>query len=83
MSIIVNTLKNSNISKLEFKQRLTQAERIAIRTAAKTDDIVYDFMDLLDSSSFIDLMHVDTIAGVNYLESQGLIATGRATEILK
>jgi hypothetical protein len=70
------------ITKLAFKQRFTQAERIAIREAAQTVPEVYDFEDLVNSASFIDLARPDTIAAVHYIEAGGLIAEGRAVEIL-
>lgn len=70
------------ITRLAFKNRMTQAERIAIRTAAELDPIVFDFMDLVSDAQFIDLSRADTQAGVNYLEQQGHLAAGRASEIL-
>ena len=70
------------ITKLAFKQRFTAEERIAIRTAAAVNPIVYDFQDLVDSATYIDLGRVDTISAVNALEQYGLIAEGRAAEIL-
>lgn len=70
------------ITKLEFKQRMTAQERIAIRQAANTDPIIFDFMDLVESATYIDLSRQDTQDGVNYLESQGLLASGRAAAIL-
>ena len=73
---------NTKITKLAFKQRLTQSERIAIRTAAATNPIVYDFLDIMDSATFIDLSRQDTIDGVNAMEAAGLLAVGRADEIL-
>ena len=76
------TPPDMRVTKLAFKQRMTAAERIAIRTAATTDAIVYDFMDLVDSATFIDLARQDTQDGVNYLESVGLLAAGRAAQIL-
>ena len=72
----------TKVTKLAFKQRMTAAERIAIRTAASTDPIVFDFMDLVDSAIYIDLARQDTQDGVNYLESAGLLAAGRAAQIL-
>lgn len=71
-----------HITKLAFKQRMTAAERIAIRTAAESDPIIYDFLDLVADSTFIDLERQDTIDGVNYLEANGHLAEGRASEIL-
>lgn len=72
----------TNVTRIKFKQRMTAAERIAIRTGAETDPITFDFMDLLSEATYIDLSLADTINGVNYLEAQGYIATGRANEIL-
>lgn len=71
-----------HLSKLAFKQRLTQSERIAIRQAAEQSPEIYDFQDLLDSATFVDLKRDDTINGVNFLESIGIIDEGRADEIL-
>jgi len=70
------------LTRIKFKQRMTQAERIAIRNAAKTDDIIFDFMDLVSEATYIDLSLPETIGGVQYLESQGHLAAGRADEIL-
>ena len=65
-----------------FKRRLSQPERIGIRQAAKVSDEVYDFMDLLDTSKFIDLDDPLTQYGLQQLEAAGLLAAGRADEIL-
>ena len=70
------------ITKLAFKQRFTQSERIAIRAAAETIPQVYDFEDLVNSATFIDLSRPDTIASVNAIEHLGLIEAGRASIIL-
>lgn len=72
----------TRITKLAFKQRMTQAERVAIRNAAKENDLVYDFQDLLDSATFVDLKRQDTIDGVNQLAQAGLLTEARAEEIL-
>lgn len=73
---------STKISKLAFKQRFTQEERIAIRTAAQQNPVVFDFQDLLESATFVDLSREDTIEDVNSLEAGGLLADGRASEIL-
>lgn len=65
-----------------FKRRLTQQERIAIRQAAKVNDAVYDFMDLLNSSKFVDLDDPLTQAGLQQMEAAGLMAAGRADAVL-
>ena len=76
------TQANKKLTKLSFKQRMTQEERIAVREAAKTNAAVYDFQDLLESATYVDLSRQDTIDGVNQLEQAGLLAAGRADEIL-
>lgn len=70
------------ITKLAFKQRFTQEERIDIREASKTIPKVYDFEDLVNSATFIDLSRQDTIDTVNAIEQLGLIGVGRASIIL-
>ena len=70
------------ITKLAFKQRFTQQERIAIREAVKTIPQVYDFEDLVNSATFIDLARADTAAAVNQIQQLGLIGNGRAAIIL-
>lgn len=70
------------ISKVQYLKRFTQAERIAIREAAKTSAVVNDYVQLLDAASDVDLADPDTVAGVQQLESAGLLAAGRAAEVL-
>lgn len=68
------------LTRLEFARRLTLEERIAIRASA--DPVVADIMHLVDLAQEIRLDDADTIAGVEYLERAGLLAPGRAREIL-
>jgi hypothetical protein len=70
------------VTRLAFKQRFTTEERIAIRDAAQTNPLVYDFEDLVNAATYIDLQRSDTINAVNAIEQAGLIAEGRAVEIL-
>ena len=70
------------ITKLAFKQRFTQQERIDIREASKTIPQVYDFEDLVNSATFIDLSRDDTNIAVNAVESVIPLTQGRANEIL-
>lgn len=76
------SVSGTRITKQKFKLRLTQAERIAIREAAKANATVFDFQDLLDSGSHVDLSDNVLIAGLAAMEQFGLIAAGRAQEIL-
>jgi len=72
----------SKISRLAFKLRMTADERKGIRVAAESNADLYDFMDLLSDSTYIDLTRDVTIAGVGQLEAAGLIASGRGDEVL-
>ena len=71
---------------LQLKREFTQAERLAIRTARLTDPVVDDVMDLLEattrSGGRVMADDSDLIAGLNYMESVGLLAAGRANEVL-
>lgn len=72
----------SIMTKFEFLSRLTMAERIAIRTAAKTDTIIEDFLSMMEIATDIDVKNETTIAGVDYLIEQKLLAPERRPEIL-
>ena len=67
---------------LEFKRRMTQAERVTIRTAAKSNASVEDFMDMLDSAQEVRSDDPDLAAGLQLLEAAGMLAAGRANEII-
>lgn len=78
---IDNFVKNGNVyTKLAFLNRFTSQERVAIRSS--TDPVVIDFMELMNAASEIDRTNSDTIAGINYLASIGLLTAQRAQEIL-
>lgn len=70
----------------DFKNRFTPQERIAIRTAAKSDASVEDFMDMLDTAGMTGtrIKADDALLNVALaaLESAGLIGAGRKDEIL-
>lgn len=68
------------LTRLEMVRRLTMEERIAARQSS--DPIIADWMHLLDLAEDVRLDDPDTVAAVHYLESQGIIAPGRAEEIL-
>ena len=68
------------LTRLEFLRRFTSAERIAIR--ASTDPVVVDFLSLLDAAQEVRTDDADTVAGIGYLATTGLLAAERAAEIL-
>lgn len=70
------------LTKLEYLRRFTQQERVGIRTAAKTEPVLEDYLALLDLAQEVSLDDPDTVAAVTLLELSGLIAQGRAAEIL-
>lgn len=75
-----------NISGVQYMRRFTQEERIAIRNAAKVSAELDDYLRLLDTTvaqrGDVDLNDPDVAAALNLLESYGLIAAGRAAEVL-
>lgn len=75
-----------HITKLAFRSRFTAAERAAITYAAKQATLqgadVQSYLDDTQAATFIDLNRPDTRGGVQALEAAGLIAAGRATQIL-
>ena len=70
------------LTKLEYLRLFTQQERIAIRTAADQTPELFDYLEMLKLAEDINLDDPDTIGAVTLLELAGLIAPGRASEIL-
>ena len=87
------TPPDTRITKLAFRNRFTSAEKIAIEFAC-LDDPAAPMPQRLQSAAlranqadlaaatFVDLLRPDTRAGVQMLEAAGLLAAGRALEIL-
>lgn len=69
-------------SKLAYLRRFTQEERIAIRAAATQSPALSDYLALLELAEEVDTRDADTITAVHLLEQLGLLAAGRAPEIL-
>jgi len=70
------------LHKVDFLRLFTQAERIAIRQAAKLNPVVEDYQAILDAATIIRLSDADIQEGVPELEDAGLIGPGRAAQIL-
>jgi hypothetical protein len=79
---VSNIPKNTKITKLAFLKRFLELERITLRTLAKTNPVIEDYMAIVDAAAFIDLSREDTQQFVRTLEASGLISTGRANTIL-
>lgn len=73
-------LNRPPLSRAELTLRFTRDERIAMK--ASTDPIVQDFLDLLGAVETFDLNDAELGSTINHLEAAGIIATGRAAEIL-
>ncbi len=69
-------------TKLQYLRRFTQAERIAIRGAATQSAELDDYLDLLALAEEVKSDDHDIVAALNMLECAGLLAPGRAQEIL-
>ena len=82
-SLVASYLK-TKIRPIDFLQRFTPQERAAIRSTAKTNPAVEDYLEMLAAvgTGELDLTHDLTVAGVQALEAAGLIAAGRAAQIL-
>lgn len=73
---------NSRITRLAFRNRFTPAEKTALYTAAKTNVDIQIYLDDVNAATHIDLQRADTRANVQALETAGLLAAGRAMQIL-
>lgn len=70
------------LTKLAFRNRFTQAEKVAIYTAKVNSIPLQIFLDDVNTATYIDPFRPDTLAGVFGLEQAGILATGRAKEII-
>jgi len=70
------------LSPREFLKRFTPQEYATIKAATSANAVIDYYWQQLILASFVDLDDPDTIGGVQALESTGLIAAGRAAEIL-
>jgi len=72
------------LSVLAFRSRFTDAEKIAIYTAAEASIPIRVWLDDLKAAQnqTVDLIDERIIAGVHAMEFGGLIGAGRAAEIL-
>lgn len=70
------------VSPVEFKLLFTAQERVAIKTSA--DAIVQDFFELVNDPrlTHVDLALQSTQAALAYLTALGILADGRAAQII-
>lgn len=92
-AVLPESVTDMRITKLAFRNRFTMHEKASIEFAA-LDDPAADIPQRMQSAAlrayikdteaatFIDLVREDLAEGVNSLETGGIIAVGRAAEIL-
>lgn len=70
------------LNKVDFLRLFYQQERIDIRAAGMVNPIIADYQYMLDAAVTVNLQDPDILTGVPLLEQAGLIAPGRAAQIL-
>lgn len=77
-------LPNANraVSALKFLERFTKAERIALRRAARINDNLGDWLEMLRAAQEVDLDDPRTVSGIQVFADAGLIDPSRVQEIL-
>lgn len=84
---------DTRITRLAFRNRFTQPEKVMLELAALDDPTapmaqrqqsaaIRVYLADVAASAFVDLARTDTRAGVQALEAAGLLAPGRALQIL-
>lgn len=87
------TQTSARITRLAFRNRFTQAEKVALELAAldnpsapmaqrQQSAALRAHMKDLDAASWVDLTRPETVAALQMLEASGLIGEGRAAAIL-
>jgi hypothetical protein len=69
-------------SPLEFMEKFTTEERIALRTFAKSDVLAEDWLDLLKAANEVRMDDPRTRAGLDYMVLKGVLSQARVDEIL-
>ena len=84
----------TRLTRLQFRTRFTAQEKAMLELAAMDDATAPTAQRLqaaslrayladLDAAEFVDLADATTVAGVQALEAAGLLATGRAAQVLE
>lgn len=82
VDIVQQEIPSTRLTKLDYMNRFTDAELATIYATAKQSPAVEVWLEKFKLSEFVDTADPRTVAGVQALESAGLIAAGRANEIL-
>ncbi|WP_108624742.1 hypothetical protein [Acidovorax sp. 107] len=80
------SIEDQRITRLAFLDRFTDAEAVAIDLASLGATVqaagLRRYLHKVNSAQHIDLARADLQAGVQALEAAGLLAAGRAEQIL-
>ena len=90
---VVVLVPNSRITRLAFRSRFTLPEKVALELASADNPAgllaerqqaatLRAYLADVAAATYIDLQRADTRAGVQQLEALGLLAAGRALQIL-
>lgn len=80
-TLSLDPMSTSTLTRLEFMNRFTPQERIAVRTSP--DPMAADIMNILAIAEFVDPQDPTTVQAISYLASVGLIAQNRVEEVLR
>jgi len=73
--------ESTRLTRLEFRNRFTQAEKQALYTAAESNIDIRIYLDDLAAAEYVDVSDPTTIASINSL-APAIIAPERVDEIL-
>lgn len=79
--MMVRGISSRSLTKLQFINRMTLQERIAI--SASTDPVISDIMRMLNIAEYVSLDDGNTIQAIQYFAMTGLLAPSRVSEILQ
>ena len=74
--------KEAEIFPRQFRKRFTSLEKVELYTQAKDDPLLAIFIDELNSAKFVSVTDPDTIEGMEYLVTKGVLTEERKNQIL-
>lgn len=72
----------TRLTRLEFRNKFTAAEKVELYTAAETDINVKILLDDVAAAEYIELTDQEVSDAINYLAGSGVIDAARVPEIL-
>lgn len=79
---VINQPESMVLTKREFLKRITPEEYATIKGAATANAVVDYYWQMFVVAENVDTADADTISGITMMEQAGLLAPGRAAEIL-